>query len=102
MVLFHRLLAWRVTLTARQSFWWWPLESRAAGGRGNIELSFEVLNLEPERKVLLAKVVPQKITKEIAQCRIVDDELQPLRVALLYSSIRCGFARVSGIELLGK
>ena len=57
MVLFHRLLAWRVTLTAWQSFWW-SLESRAAGGRSNIELPFEVLNLEPERQVLLAKVVP--------------------------------------------
>ena len=43
------------------------------------------------------------ITKEVAQRRIVDDELQPLRIALLYpSAICCGLARVSGIELLGK
>jgi len=74
-VLLHRLLAWGVPLTAWWSLWWWPLESSAASGRGNIELAFEVLNLEPERKVLLAKVVPQMVTKEIAQRQIVDDKL---------------------------
>jgi hypothetical protein len=48
-MLFHCLLAWRVTLTAWQSFWWWRLESCAAGARSNIELAFEVLNFQPER-----------------------------------------------------
>lgn len=59
-VLLHRLLARCVALgtSGTTTLRWGSLEGSAGGTRGDVELAFEVLNFQPERKILFTKVVP--------------------------------------------
>lgn len=64
-MLLHRLLTWSVSLSAPvvTAFWCWSLESGTARARGDVELALEILHFQPERQVLLAKVIPEKLAK---------------------------------------
>lgn len=77
-MLLHSLLPWRVALpSAGQG------SLRGGGRRRDVKLPLEILDLEPERQVLLAEIVPQELAEQRTKWRLVNDELQPLRVALL-------------------
>ena len=64
-VLLHRLLTWGVGLPdpVVTAFWCWSLESGTARTRGDVELALEILHFQPERQVLLAKIIPKELAK---------------------------------------